>query len=117
MHDSIERGCQSIAGHPPSLHYGKRQGYWHSTSERFRPLVSCLVPPCLQVAEIGHLLGSHCMRGLKVEQKSEAVEVPLYRIVARVPFLERQVNRELRLGRRLETRGDGSDPDLGAFRV
>src|SRR5207237_9493859 len=37
MHDSVQRGCQSIAGYPPALHNGKRQNHWYSSSKRLRP--------------------------------------------------------------------------------
>ena len=57
------------------------------------------------------------MCGLQVQQKPEAVEVPLDINVCWVPFLKCQLRGKLRLSGRLERNRDSPHPDLRAFRV
>jgi hypothetical protein len=52
------------------------------------------------------------MGALQVQQKPEAIEVPLDIIMVRVPFLKRQRGRELRLRGCLKADRNGRDPDL-----
>jgi hypothetical protein len=67
--------------------------------------------------QVGHLLRARRARGLQVQQKSEAVKVPLDIIVAWVPFIKPQLGEELRLRRRLQSDGKGGDPDLRTLGV
>jgi hypothetical protein len=57
------------------------------------------------------------MGNLQIQQKPEAIEVSLDIIVARVPFLKRQLSGELGLGRRLKPDWDDRNPDLRTLRV
>jgi hypothetical protein len=117
MHDTVKRDRQSIAGLPPPAHDWERQGCRHSTTGRPGALVGCPVSPVVQMSKVRYLLRARRLGGLQVQQESKAIEVPLDIVVCRVPFLKRQSRGELRLGRSLEPRGDGRDPDLRAFRV
>jgi hypothetical protein len=116
-HDTVKQGRQSVTGHPPPLDDGERQSRRHSCFERLGALMSCLVPPVVQMSQVRHLLRTRRVGGLQVQQKSEAVEVPLDIIVGWVAFLKCQLRGELRLSRCSESGRDGRDPDLRAFRV
>jgi len=64
------------------------------------------------MSQVGLALWTQHMGSLQVQQKPEAVEVPLDIIVARIPFLKRQPGRKLCLSRRFQTDRDGRDPNL-----
>jgi hypothetical protein len=57
------------------------------------------------------------MSSVQVEQKTEAIEVPLDIIVVWIPFLKFQPRGELRLSGRLEAGWYGNHPCLRTFRV